>query len=60
VQQPELEAQEVQLAAGEPGENVVECPDLKPCNFVKGKLRSILSLLISGIKLKYYVIYIVA
>jgi hypothetical protein len=37
VQQPEPKAQEVQLAAGEPGEVVVECLDHKPCNFVKGK-----------------------
>jgi hypothetical protein len=39
---------------------VVECPDHKPCNFVKGKPRSIFSLLISRMQLKYYVIYIVA
>jgi hypothetical protein len=37
VQQSKLEAQEVQLAVEEPGEVVVECPDHKPCNFVKGK-----------------------
>jgi hypothetical protein len=37
VQQPEPEAQEVQLAVEEPGEVVVECLDHKPCNFVKGK-----------------------
>jgi hypothetical protein len=46
VQQPEREAQEVQLVAEEPGEVVVECPDHKLCNFVKGKPRSIISLLI--------------
>jgi hypothetical protein len=60
VQQPEPEAQEVQLAAKEPGEVVVECPDHKPCNFFKGKPHSIISLLISEMQLKYYVIYIVA
>jgi hypothetical protein len=37
VQQPKPKAWEVQLAAREPGEVVVECPDHKPCNFVKGK-----------------------
>jgi hypothetical protein len=51
VQQPEPEAQDMQLAAREPGEVVVECPDHKPCNFVKGKPRSIISLLISKIQL---------
>jgi hypothetical protein len=60
VQQPEPKAQEVRLTAREPGEVVVECPDHKPCNFVKGKPRSIISLLISKMQLKYYVIYIVA
>jgi hypothetical protein len=34
--------------------DVVECPDHTPCNFVKGKPRSIISLLISEIQLKYY------
>jgi hypothetical protein len=51
VQQPEPEAQDMQLVAGEPGEVVVDCPDHKPCNFVKGKPRSIISLLISKIQL---------
>jgi hypothetical protein len=37
VQQPEPEAQDVQLTVKEPGDVVVECPDHKPCNFVKGK-----------------------
>jgi hypothetical protein len=50
VQQLEPEAQDVQLTAGEPGEVVVECSDHKPCNFVKGKPRSIISLLISKIQ----------
>jgi hypothetical protein len=49
VQQPKPEAQDVQLAARELGEVVVECPDHKPCNFVKGKPQSIISLLISEI-----------
>jgi hypothetical protein len=40
--------------------DVVECPDHTPCNFVKGKPQSIISLLISKIQLKYYVIYIIA
>jgi hypothetical protein len=51
VQQPEPEAQEVQLAAKEPGEEVVECPDHKSCNFVKGKPCSIISLLIYEMQL---------
>jgi hypothetical protein len=40
--------------------DVVECPDHTPCNFMKGKPQSIISLLISKMQLKYYVIYIVA
>jgi hypothetical protein len=60
VQQPEAEVQEVQLVAKEPGEVVVECPDHKPYNFVKGKPQSIISLLLSIMQLKYYVIPIVA
>jgi hypothetical protein len=51
VQQPESEAQDVQLAVEEPGDVVVECSDHKPCNFVKGKPRSIISLLISEMQL---------
>jgi hypothetical protein len=51
VQQPEPEAQEVQLAVKEPGDVVVECPDHKPCNFVKGKPWSIISLLIFEMQL---------
>jgi hypothetical protein len=51
VQQPKPEAQEVQLAVEEPGDVVVECPDHKPCNFVKGKPRSIISLLIFEMQL---------
>jgi hypothetical protein len=51
VQQPEPEAQDVQLTVKELGDVVVECPDHKPCNFVKGKPRSIISLIISKIQL---------
>jgi hypothetical protein len=40
--------------------DVVDCLDHMTCNFVKGKLRSIISLLISEDAIKYYVIYIVA
>jgi hypothetical protein len=36
----------------------VDCPDHSPCNFVKGKSWSIISLLISEIHLSIYVIYI--
>jgi hypothetical protein len=52
VQQPEPEAQDVQLAAEEPGDVVVECPDHKPCNFVKSKPRSIISLLIYEMQMR--------
>jgi hypothetical protein len=52
VQQPEPEAQDVQLAAEEPGDVVVECPDHKPCNFVKSNPRSIISLLIYEMQLR--------
>jgi hypothetical protein len=51
VQQAKPEAQDVQLAVEEPGDMVVECSDHKSCNFVKGKPRSIISLLISEIQL---------
>jgi hypothetical protein len=52
VQQPKPEAQDVQLAAEEPGDVVVECPDHKPCNFVKSNPRSIISLLIYEMQLR--------
>jgi hypothetical protein len=52
VQQLEPKAQNVQLTVEEPGDVVVECPDHKPCNFVKGKSQSIISFLISKIQLK--------
>jgi hypothetical protein len=51
VQQPELEVQEVQPAREVPDEVVVDCPDHVPCNFLKGKPQSIISLLISKIQL---------
>jgi hypothetical protein len=60
VQQPEPRVQEVQATGEVPDEVVIDCPDHAPCNFVKGKPRSIISLLISEMQLKYYVIYIVA
>jgi hypothetical protein len=59
VQQPEPEAQEVQLVVEESGNVVVEYLDHKSCNFVKGKPRSIVNLLTSEMRLKYHVIYIV-
>jgi hypothetical protein len=43
---------------GVPKEEVVDCPNHQPCNFVKGKPRSIISLLISKIQLSIYVICI--
>jgi hypothetical protein len=51
VQQPEPEAQDVQLAVDKPGDVVIECPDHKLCNLVKYKPRSIISLLISEMQL---------
>ena len=53
-QQPTPEVQEVPPSGGVPDEVAVECPDHHPCNFVKGKPRSILSLLISEMQLHYY------
>jgi hypothetical protein len=50
-QQPTPEVQEVQHAGEVPDEVVVDCPDHVPCNFVKDKPRSIISLLISKIQL---------
>jgi hypothetical protein len=52
--------QEVQTPEGVAEGDVVECPDHTPCNFMKGKPRSIINLLISEMQLKYYVIDIVA
>ena len=62
-QQPTPEVQEVQPSREVPDEVAVECLDHRPCNFVKGKPRSILSLLIFEMQLQYYCyiyIYIVA
>jgi hypothetical protein len=47
VQQPEPGVQEVQGTGEVPDEVVVDFPDHVPCNFMKGKPRSIISLLIS-------------
>jgi hypothetical protein len=51
VQQPEPEVQEVQPAGEVPDEVIVDCPDHVPCNFVKDKPRSIISLLVSELQL---------
>ena len=60
-QQPTSEVQEVQPSGEVPDEVAVECLNHRPCNFVKGKPQSILSLLISEMQFKYYCyIYIVA
>ena len=62
-QQPTPEIQEEQPSGEVPDEVAVECPDHHPCNFVKGKPQSILSLLIFEMQLQYYCyiyIYIVA
>jgi hypothetical protein len=53
-QQPTPEIQEVQPLGEVPHEVIVECLDHHPCNFVKGKPRSIINLLISEMQLKYY------
>ena len=53
-QQPTPEVQEVQPSGEVPDEVAVECLDYRPCNFVKGKPRIILSLLIFKMQLKYY------
>ena len=57
-QQPTLEVQEVEPSGEVPDEAAIECPDHHPCNFVKGKPQSILSLLISEMQLQYYYYYI--
>jgi hypothetical protein len=56
-QQPTPEVQEVQPAGEVPDKVIVDCRDHVPCNFMKGKPRSIISLLISKNANKYYVIY---
>ena len=53
-QQLTPEVQEVQPSGEVSDEVTVECPDHRPCNFVKGKPQSILSLLISKMQLRYY------
>jgi hypothetical protein len=50
-QQPTSEVQEVQPSGEVPDEVAVECPDHRPCNFVKVKPQSIISLLISEMQL---------
>jgi hypothetical protein len=50
-QQPTPEVQEVQLLGEVSDEVIIDCPDHVPCNFVKGKPRSIISLLISEMQL---------
>jgi hypothetical protein len=50
-QQPTPEVQEVQPAGKVPDEVIIDCPNHIPCNFMKGKPRSIISLLISEIQL---------
>jgi hypothetical protein len=44
----------VQPSGEVPDEVAVECPEHHPWNFLKGKPRSILNLLISEMQLKYY------
>jgi hypothetical protein len=46
--------QEVQAPEEAAEGDVVECSDHVPCNLVKGNPRSIISLLISKMQLKYY------
>ena len=53
-QQPTPEVQEVQPIEEVPDEVAFDCSDHRPCNFVKGKPRSILSLLIFEMQLQYY------
>ena len=53
-QQPTPEVQEVQPSGEVLDEVAVECPNHHPCNFVKGKPRSILSLLFFELQLQYY------
>jgi hypothetical protein len=51
VQQPEIGVQEVQAAGEVLNEVIVDCLDHVPCNFVKDKPRSIISLLIYEMQL---------
>jgi hypothetical protein len=57
-EQPPTPEPQVQAPEGVHEEDVVDCPDHQPCNFVKGKSRSIISLLIFEIQLSIY-IYII-
>jgi hypothetical protein len=57
-QQPTLEVQKVQPVGEVMKEVVVDCPDHTPCNLVKGKPWSILSLLISEMQLSIILYYI--
>ena len=50
-QQSTPEVQEVQPSGEVPDKVAIECLDHRPCNFVKGKPRSILSLLIFEMQL---------
>jgi hypothetical protein len=50
----------VQAPEGAAEGDVVDCPNHMPCNFVKGKPRSTISLVISEDAIKYYVIYIIS
>jgi hypothetical protein len=50
-QQPTPEVQDVQPAGEVPDEVIVDCPDHIPCNFMKGKPQSIISLLIYEMQL---------
>jgi hypothetical protein len=50
-QKPTPEVQEVQPTGEVSHEVIVDCPNHVPCNFVKGKPRSIISLLLSEMQL---------
>jgi hypothetical protein len=51
VQQPKPGVQEVQPAGEVPDKVIIDYPDHVPCNFVKGKPQSIISLIISEVQL---------
>jgi hypothetical protein len=59
-QQPTPKVQEVQPIGEVLDDVIIDYPDHVPCNFIKGKPQSIISLLISEDAIKCYVIYIVA
>jgi hypothetical protein len=52
-QPPPVTEPQVKAPEGVPEEEVVDCPNHQPFNFVKGKPRSIISLLISEINCVY-------